>query len=74
MNDHTAPGPPAGLNPTDPEQDHAEAHIHPASEMLVTDRAHRLRELVPAAVTIGLGVLVRPSRPALVTHLRAAFS
>lgn len=58
MNDHTATGPPAGLNPTDPEQDHAEAHIHPASEALVTDRAHRLRELVPAAATIGLGVLV----------------
>ena len=58
MNDHTATGPPAGLNPTDPEQDHAEAHIHPASEALVTDRAHRLRELVPAAATIGLGILV----------------
>lgn len=58
MNDHTATGPPTGLNPTDPEQDHAEAHIHPASEVLVTDRAHRLRELVPAAVTIALGVLV----------------
>ncbi|MFJ5960259.1 tripartite tricarboxylate transporter TctB family protein [Pseudarthrobacter oxydans] len=58
MNDHTATGPPAGLNPTDPEQDHAEAHIHPVSEVLVTDRAHRLRELVPAAVTIGLGVLI----------------
>ena len=58
MNDHTATGPPAGLNPTDPELDHAEAHIHPASEVLVTDRAHRLRELVPAAVTIGLGVLI----------------
>lgn len=58
MNDHNAAGPPSGLNPLDPGQDHAEAHIHPPVEALVTDRMHRVRELIPAAVTIGFGVLV----------------
>lgn len=58
MNDHTASGPQAGLHPSDPEQDHAEAHIHPQIETLVTDRMHRIRELVPATVTIGFGLLV----------------
>lgn len=58
MNDHKAAPPPAGMNPLDPELDHAEAHIHPPAEVLVTDKMHRIRELVPAAITIGFGVLV----------------
>lgn len=58
MNDQPAAAPSAGLNPADPSQDHAEAHVHPQAQAPLTDRAHRLRELVPAAVTIGFGVLV----------------
>lgn len=57
MNDSAAL-PPAAMDPSNPEQDHAEAHIHPTPESLVTDRAHRIRELVPAAVTIGFGLLI----------------
>lgn len=57
MNEQKAVVPPDALNPLDPEQDHAEAHIHPPVEALVTDRMHRIRELVPAAVTGGFGVL-----------------
>ncbi|MDQ4046796.1 MAG: hypothetical protein M3127_05440 [Actinomycetota bacterium] len=41
-----------------PELNHAEAHVHPQAEALVTDRAYRLGELVPAAVTIGTGILI----------------
>jgi hypothetical protein len=58
MNDHKAAAVPAGMNPPDPEQDPAAAPVQPAAEALVTDRAHRIRELIPAAVTLGFGVLV----------------
>ncbi|MCW2134767.1 tripartite tricarboxylate transporter TctB family protein [Arthrobacter sp. VKM Ac-2550] len=44
----------------DPDLDHASAHLHPQIEPLVTDRPYRLRELVPVAlcVTVGLSVLL----------------
>lgn len=57
MNEHVAADPPAGLDPLDPGQDHAEAHVHPQAQSLLTDRGHRIRELIPAAVTIGFGIL-----------------
>lgn len=56
MTDHESPvrgedAPAARLDPgTDPAQDNV--------PVLVTDRAHRLRELVPAGVTLAFGVTI----------------
>ncbi|MEE1620571.1 tripartite tricarboxylate transporter TctB family protein [Zafaria sp. Z1313] len=42
----------------DPEADHAQEHLHPHVEPLVTERPYKLRELIPVAVCIGLGATV----------------